>query len=233
MSEFRNGKMTRLQVECGKIADRLREQALSSEELEKREAELAKQHRLSLKRDAIQYVREYGGDRIYEAIKEENFKETEIIKALRKLKPGGCAFIQGVVGCGKTVAAFHYLARRIFQGLDLSCVKYVAADDLTREHRDCAVLVIDDVGVEFVSTFWLAAFIQVLDFRYRQRLTTVLLTNLILKDWAKRYDNVEHGQELTGRIFSRIAQWAHEPGSVFLESDAKSLRTINSAKAQE
>jgi hypothetical protein len=233
VTDPRNGKMTSLRDELDGITARLAENSLTDEELAKWEEEQEKREKQTRLHKAWQYIHEVGGERVVEVIKDKaHWRETEAVKALRLLKPGGCAFIQSEAGAGKTVAGIQYAGRMISQGYD---ARYVNAANLNLEAMFCEVLVIDELGCEFVSAFWLAAFMRVFDYRYSRKLTTVLLTNLILKDLAMRYDGVDTGSLDKGRLFGRVAQWSREEGSVFKEGCGVNLRlqTPNRAQAQK
>lgn len=225
--------MKKLNSVAQEILENLKANCLTDEqilELEKKE-KLARIRQRT--RAALMYLEEKAGARVCDILRNKaNWKETESVKQLRSLKPGGCAFLQGPAGCGKTTAGAWFTGLKMIEGF--SSV-YVDSSKLILENMFADVLVIDDIGSEFASEYWLAIFTSVINYRYAHRLTTVFLTNLTLKEWSLRYDKVQAGEEKEGRIFSRIAQWGREKGSVGLISNEPNLRleTHDSAKAQE
>jgi DNA replication protein DnaC len=231
MTEFR--KMTPLDVELKPIFERLRANCMTKEEIEKFDREEREKQARSRRENAYLYLETTAGERIVAVLKDKkNWRETRAVMALRNLKPGGCAFIQGGVGCGKTVAGALEIVKAYEKG---HSAVFVESSKLTLkdDYLFADVLVIDDVGTEFASEYWRAGFTSVVNYRHSHRLTTVFLTNLTPQQWATRYDLMQEGSEKEGRIFSRIKQWTREPGSVILISGEEDLRQTQGVKDVE
>lgn len=136
---------------------------------------------------------------------------------LKKFKLGNIIVLAGSYGCGKTHSICAYL-----QTLKNSDWCYMNANELynavkrdstlIKNLRELEILAIDDLGVEYEahSGFFASVLDEILDYRYNEGLTTLIGTNLSLKDFRTRYG---------GRLIDRIKEWG-----TFYETNEKSFR---------
>lgn len=140
---------------------------------------------------------------------------TAASRALEAMDAKGLTFalLTGDTGVGKTCAAVALLATHLL--LDVRSeqpVLFVRATEgarlglydaedkrLAHQMRTADVLVVDDLGAEFVSdgSIWRTILDEVIDHRYGERLTTVLTTNLTAEAFKARYgariaDRIRH-----------------------------------------
>ena len=73
---------------------------------------------------------------------------------------------------------------------------YSQKDSVSDKYLECDLLIIDDLGTEFQSQFSSVCIYNLINTRQNKGLSTIISTNIELKNLAQRYD---------GRIFSRIA----------------------------
>lgn len=99
--------------------------------------------------------------------------------------------LAGPRSTGKTVAACYYLSRA---GGGLYRTAYALSDPKvdTADWIGCRVLVIDQIGREYAgaSDYSLSRLEHVIDARYAERRTTVLVANLNRKDFMRRYGGI-------------------------------------------
>lgn len=140
---------------------------------------------------------------------------TNASKALDAMASKGLTFalLTGDTGVGKTCAAVAMMAYRLLDDVRMDVpVLFVRAtegarmglyDDgdrkLARQMREAGLLVVDDLGAEFVSdgSIWRTILDEVIDYRYGERLDTVLTTNLTADAFKSRYgariaDRIRH-----------------------------------------
>ena len=104
------------------------------------------------------------------------------------------AILVSVLKRGRT--GLYFSAGEFFDTLaDAAFARSDEAASLEALIRRCDLLVIDDLGTEFVNTLVEAEFFRVLNDRLRAGLTTVISTNLTLNEIASRYSE---------RVFSRL-----------------------------
>lgn len=133
-----------------------------------------------------------------------SLKGTEAIKAVREWLNGDVCFLllSGDVGCGKTVAAVEAIAThygRFWRAADasrLGAFGSEAGEELARM-RSASLLVLDDLGTEFLADVWHANFDALVDYRYSEKKRTLLTTNLAPELFRERYgtrvaDRIRH-----------------------------------------
>jgi DNA replication protein DnaC len=72
---------------------------------------------------------------------------------------------------------------------------YCNTESASAKYLECDLLIIDDLGAEFVSQFSVAALYNLINTRQNKGLSTIISTNLSGPELAGKYD---------GRIYSRI-----------------------------
>ena len=104
------------------------------------------------------------------------------------------AILADVLGRGRT--GLYFSAGEFFDTLaDAAFARTDEAASIEPLIRRCDLLVIDDLGTEFVNSLVEAEFFRVLNDRLRSGKTTVISTNLTLNEIASRYSE---------RVFSRL-----------------------------
>lgn len=128
-----------------------------------------------------------------------------------------CLLLLGGVGSGKSTAAGAFvvefgreLAKHKHFGPNMDAwrprwVRAVEASRMSsfgaeaearfREWRECALLVIDDMGTELMTPTWQQALDDVLDYRYQHSLQTLMPSNLTADEFKARY-----GARISDRI---------------------------------
>lgn len=117
----------------------------------------------------------------------------------------------GTTGTGKTHISTAIAAEVIKQGFDVlydSAQNIISAfeDDrfrsgygqrelLSEKYMECDLLIIDDLGTEFVNQFTVSVLYNVINTRKNKGLSTIISTNLTAQELAAKYE---------GRIYSRI-----------------------------
>ena len=117
----------------------------------------------------------------------------------------------GTTGTGKTHLSSAIAREIISRGFDVlydsaqNILDAFANDQFRRDYRsndlqaekylDCELLIIDDLGAEFVTQFSIAALYNLINTRQNRNLSTIISTNLSAEELAGRYE---------GRIYSRI-----------------------------
>lgn len=125
---------------------------------------------------------------------------------------GGNLLIIGSTGTGKThittaiakvvISKGHSViydsAENIVSDFEADKFKsgYSQKESVSDKYLECDLLIIDDLGTEFQSQFSSVCLYNLINTRQNKGLSTIISTNIELKDLAERYD---------GRIFSRIA----------------------------
>jgi DNA replication protein DnaC len=136
---------------------------------------------------------------------EDGLRETEAVKALHRWLESGRTFLllTGGPGTGKTVASVEAVARlkraRFARAVETCRLGLYTHGDVERmaELRRCRLLVLDDLGAEFLSDVWLSQFDELVDYRYGERLRTVFTSNLTPESFRDRYgarvaDRIRH-----------------------------------------
>lgn len=72
---------------------------------------------------------------------------------------------------------------------------YGQHESVSRKYMDCDLLIIDDLGTEFVNSFTVSCLYNLLNTRQNRGLSTIISTNLSAEELAGKYE---------GRIYSRI-----------------------------
>ena len=132
------------------------------------------------------------------------------------LKPFGWLLITGTYGCGKTHLAAAIANHRIENDQSAIFVvvpdlldhlrsafgpnSVVSFDVLFDEVRKAAVLILDDLGVQFASPWAQEKLFQLLNDRYNRQLPTVLTTNQRLEDLDQRLRSRLQDQYLVTNI---------------------------------
>ena len=117
----------------------------------------------------------------------------------------------GPTGTGKTHISTAIAAELIHKGYDviydsthniLSDFEadrfrnnYGREENKSDKYLDCTLLIMDDLGAEFVNQFTISALYNLLNARQNKGLATIISTNLSSEDLARRYED---------RIYSRI-----------------------------
>ncbi len=126
-------------------------------------------------------------------------------------KKRGNLLIIGNTGTGKTHISTAIAKDIISQGYDVlyDSVQNILSDFETDKFRsgyntseqasekylECELLIIDDLGTEFITQFSISALYNLLNTRQNKGLSTIISTNLSAPELAARYE---------GRIYSRI-----------------------------
>ena len=124
----------------------------------------------------------------------------------------------GTTGTGKTHISTAIAREAINRGFDVlydSAQNIVSAFEADRfrsgygayepvadKYLECDLLIIDDLGTEFITPFTVSCLYNLLNTRQNQGLSTVISTNLSADKLTKEYD---------GRICSRIFGFDYEP----------------------
>ncbi len=126
-------------------------------------------------------------------------------------KKGGNLLLIGTTGTGKTHISTAIAKEVISEGYDViyDSVQNILADfetdkfksgysqseSLSEKYLECELLIIDDLGTEFITQFSISALYNLLNTRQNKGLSTIISTNLSAKELSGKYD---------GRIYSRI-----------------------------
>ena len=92
-------------------------------------------------------------------------------------------YFYGTVGTGKSFLSICTAKELIERG------------HFIRDLTDCDLLIIDDLGTELTNAFTQSRFFELLNLRHLARKSTIISTNLDLRDLRDRYSD---------RIYSRI-----------------------------
>ena len=72
---------------------------------------------------------------------------------------------------------------------------YNRGEQISDKYLECDLLIIDDLGAEFVTQFSISALYNLINTRQNKGLSTIISTNLSASELAGKYE---------GRIYSRI-----------------------------
>lgn len=125
----------------------------------------------------------------------EGLGETPAVQAVRDWLEGDKTFLllMGGVGCGKTVAATEAVAKlggAFVSAADVSRLGLYGADSLGMMSRmeSTRLLVLDDLGAEYLTDVWKVQLDGVINARYGKRARTLLTSNLTPEVFRERYD---------------------------------------------
>lgn len=121
-------------------------------------------------------------------------------------------FFYGTVGTGKSFlsgcvarelieagySVIYFSAAGLFETLSRNMYDYKNKEEFHNLHEDlhfCDLLIIDDLGTEFMNNVTASLFFSLLNERHLNKKATIISTNLFLEDIQNRYSE---------RIFSRI-----------------------------
>ena len=123
----------------------------------------------------------------------------------------GNLLLIGTTGTGKTHISTAIAKTVITQGFDVLYDSaqniiddfetdkfksgYNRAESLSEKYLECELLIIDDLGAEFVTQFSVSALYNLINTRQNKGLSTIISTNLSAGELAGKYE---------GRIYSRI-----------------------------
>lgn len=123
----------------------------------------------------------------------------------------GNLLLIGTTGTGKTHVSTAIAKAIISQGFDVlydsvqNIVNdferdkfkngYNSAEQVSEKYNECDLLIIDDLGAEFVTQFSVSALYNLINTRQNKGLSTIISTNLSASELAGKYE---------GRIYSRI-----------------------------
>lgn len=152
---------------------------------------------------------------------EAGLQDTEAMRYVNGFIEAGKTFcvLSGGAGSGKTVAAVHVMAHRILQDKReaqtalfvraAECARMGLYDDgsknLLEQMHAAGVLVVDDLGAEFISDngVWRGLLDELVDVRYGDRAPTIFTTNLDADQFRERYgervaDRIRHAGAFKG-----------------------------------
>jgi chromosomal replication initiation ATPase DnaA len=185
------------------------------EELAQREASQRRQER-ALRLDSAVDMRLT--DDVHRALLDGTpLLETESLRAAKRWALGGekpCIVLNGGVGCGKSVGAAFVLAQ--FGGLWLPAERacrifqsnFGLGFEMQTQARDCAMLILDDVGTEGDQARMLLVLTELLDCRKSRKHRTVITSNLTRAKFEARYKS----ERLNSR-FAETVTWASSSGA--------------------
>ncbi len=121
-------------------------------------------------------------------------------------------FFYGTVGTGKSFlsgcvakelieagySVIYFSAAGLFETLSRNMYDYKSKEEFSSLHEDlhgCDLLIIDDLGTEYMNNATASLFFSLLNERHLNKKATIISTNLFLEDIQNRYSE---------RIFSRI-----------------------------
>jgi DNA replication protein DnaC len=126
-------------------------------------------------------------------------------------------FLIGSTGCGKTHLSTAIAAEVISRGFDVlydSAQNIISAYENDRfragygqrelesaKYTECELLIIDDLGTEFVNQFTISTLYNLINTRQNKGLSTIISTNLSFEELGAKYE---------GRIYSRIVGCDYE-----------------------
>ncbi len=115
--------------------------------------------------------------------------------------------LAGGRGCGKTQAAAHCVAER---GLFVVAGRLARLDryesEVVEPLENCAVLVIDDLGAEYLDRkgFYLSFLDELVDRRHSNRRKTMLTTNATWDEFKRRYGERIADRARVGTVYEEI-----------------------------
>ena len=146
-----------------------------------------------------------------------NLKETEAVKHIREymgngFKKGNALVLSGNTGTGKTIALYHLYVQ--VGGHKVHSVnlqdQFFSENEFSRSLYSHRILLIDDLGVEYRKDWFNSKFDDLINYRYRKMLPTVITTNLHAEAFKDAY---------SARIISRIKEWGK-----FVQLGGKDMR---------
>ena len=78
---------------------------------------------------------------------------------------------------------------------------YSAAENKSDKYLECDLLILDDLGAEFVNQFTISTLYNLINTRQNKGLSTIISTNLSFEELGAKYE---------GRIYSRIVGCDYE-----------------------
>lgn len=152
---------------------------------------------------------------------EAGLRDTEAVRYVNAFLEAGKTFcvLSGGAGAGKTVAAVHGMAARLLRDLRETppaifvraseCARLGLYDSedkaLTRQMHGAGLLVVDDLGAEFMAEngVWRGLLDELVDVRYGGAAPTILTTNLSPDAFRARYgervaDRIRHAGAFKG-----------------------------------
>jgi DNA replication protein DnaC len=146
---------------------------------------------------------------IYEKMKSNVSSAKRYVKGFSKKREN--LLIMGKTGTGKTHISTAIAREIISQGYDVIYDSaqnvitdfeadkfrsgYGQSESRSEKYLECDLLIIDDLGTEFISQFTVSCLYNLLNTRQNRGLATILSTNLSYEELQKKYED---------RIFSRI-----------------------------
>ena len=128
---------------------------------------------------------------------------------------GGNLLLLGQTGCGKTflsnciakalldqgVSVVYFTAFELFDVFEKQTFKKdLDVSDIHDHIFDCDLLIIDDLGTEFINSFTTSRLFQCLNERLLRDKSTIISTNLSLSNMRDRYT-----ERITSRVFSQYS----------------------------
>ncbi len=125
---------------------------------------------------------------------------------------GGNLLLLGKTGCGKTflsncvakalldqgISVIYFTSSELFRVFEEQTFKKKASSAELHDHIfDCDLLIIDDLGTEFMNSFTTARLFQCLNERLLRNKSTIISTNFSLEDLRDTYS-----ERITSRVFS-------------------------------
>lgn len=142
---------------------------------------------------------------------------------------GGNLLLIGTTGTGKTHISSAVAGEALKRGFDVvydsaQTVVDAFADDRFRggyrqtepkadKYNECELLIIDDLGAEFVNQFSISVLYNLLNLRINRGLSTVVSTNLSAKDLLEKYEGRIHSRLIGGDF--RVLQFVGKDHRIF------------------
>tara|TARA_B100001971_G_C18186448_1_gene535933 strand:- start:367 stop:1029 length:663 start_codon:yes stop_codon:yes gene_type:complete len=146
-----------------------------------------------------------------------NLKETEAVKHIKEymgngFKKGNALVLSGNTGTGKTIALYHLYVEVGGHKVHASNLQdqFFSENEFSRSLYGHRILLIDDLGVEYRKDWFNSKFDDLINYRYRKMLPTVITTNLHAEAFKDAY---------SARIISRIKEWGK-----FVQLGGKDMR---------
>ena len=142
---------------------------------------------------------------------------------------GGSLLLLGTTGTGKTHLSSAIAGEALRRGFDVvydsaQTIVDAFADDRFRsgyrqtesrseKYNECELLIIDDLGAEFVNQFSISVIYNLLNLRSNRGLSTVVSTNLSAKELLEKYEGRIHSRLIGGDF--RVLQFMGRDHRVF------------------